>query len=107
MVLHDLCWDQFFADLHVDDRLFLGKVSLYIAHTDAHLGSRQHNSASHITNYITLSVADLVAAAWNSALLTLKVNQFALYAFGFLLDQVLFVDKVFGIKLGDPTQASL
>ena len=100
--LHNLGWDQFLADLDVDDGLFLSESGLHIAHTDTYLGGWQHDTASDITNRVALGVADLVAATWDSTLLALEVHQLALHTLGLLLQQELLVDKVLGIELGDP-----
>ena len=105
--LHNLCRDEFLANLHVDNMLFLGKRCLHISHTYTHFCSRQHDTAGDITNRIALCIAKRIATTWNSTLLTLKMHQFAFYAFGFLLEQVLFVDKVLSIKLRNPTQSCL
>ena len=37
-VLHNLRWNQFLANLHVDNGLFLSESSLDVAHTNTHFG---------------------------------------------------------------------
>ena len=82
--LYNLCRNEFLANLHVDNGFFLGKRCLHIAHTNAHFGSRQHDTAGDITNHIAFCIAKLIATTWNSTLLALEMHQFALHALSFL-----------------------